>query len=61
MTQTYVIQDRRDGWVQALSVLAVGQDVEFDYSQIRPQGKPINRRDGLSIIGCYLDEIQEMK
>ena len=51
-TNTYVIPDTREGWVDSLSVLinsylkSEQPTYEFDYSEIRPEGAPISTFGG---------------
>jgi ribonucleoside-triphosphate reductase len=48
--QTYVIPDTTEGWCHALQTGVdawfAGDDVEFDYSRIRPQGTPLKTKGG---------------
>jgi ribonucleotide reductase alpha subunit len=49
----YVIPDSREGWVESVKLLLDsyflgGQPIEFDYSQIRPEGLPIKTFGGIS-------------
>lgn len=50
--QLIVISDDREGWVASLRTLLLsfqgGNDVEFDYSLIRPAGAPIKTFGGVS-------------
>lgn len=47
---THVVKDSKEGWSDALSLglntWAAGQDIEFDYSQIRPQGARLQTMGG---------------
>ena len=46
----YVVPDNREGWADALafglSMWATGEDVEFDYSKIRPKGARLKTMGG---------------
>lgn len=49
----YVIPDTREGWVESVKLLLDSyflgsQPIEFDYSQIRPEGLPIKTFGGIS-------------
>ena len=54
-TGPWVIDDSREGWVTALGMLlgqykyrTGGNNLEFDYSKIRPEGSPIKGSGGIS-------------
>lgn len=53
-TETYIIPDTREGWVESLKLLInsykYGEDIkwEFDYSLIRKEGEPIKTFGGVS-------------
>ena len=76
-TTTYVIPDTIEGWADALGVLLssyftsqqpfpeyAGMTVEFDYSQIRPKGRPISsgmgRAPGPEPLHRSLDMIRKL-
>lgn len=52
--KTFVVPDSREGWFESVSILlesyffANRNDVEFDYSQIRPSGEPIKGFGGVA-------------
>ena len=47
---TYVVKDSKEGWADALALglntWAEGKDVEFDYSEVRPQGARLKTMGG---------------
>lgn len=50
-TETFVVEDSREGWADSLRVLinsymAGGKPIEFDYSLIRPKGAPLKSFGG---------------
>ena len=50
MRDTYVVPDTSDGWAEALrtglETWFAGEDIEFDYSQVRPAGSPLRVKGG---------------
>lgn len=52
MRKTYVVADSREGWCDALVVglktWFAGEDIEFDYSQLRPAGARLKTMGGRS-------------
>lgn len=50
ITRLHVIDDSTEGWCDALlfglTTWAAGDDVQFDYSNIRPQGAPLKTKGG---------------
>jgi len=62
--EEYVIPDNREGWVESLKLLLEAYfhgtaEVQFDYSKIRPAGKPIKGFGGVSSGHEPLQEIHE--
>lgn len=57
----FVIADTRESWVKSVEVLlksySTGIPVEFDYSKIRPEGKPIGTFGGIS---CGFKPLMEL-
>ncbi|MFW6362743.1 MAG: ATP cone domain-containing protein [Spirochaeta sp.] len=47
---TYVVQDTSEGWSEALRTALktwfAGEDIDFDYSQVRPAGAPLKIKGG---------------
>lgn len=65
-TRTFVIPDTREGWIDSLGVLLESylmpdkQQMEFDYSLIRPAGEPIRTFGGTAAGPGPLRELHEM-
>ena len=63
--QKYIIEDTREGWVDALRCLILsftkseGHIIKFDYSKIRPQGLPLKVFGGVSSGPKPLEELLE--
>ena len=66
--RVYRIEDSREGWVSSVSVLLKAflgvngeqqEDVEFDYSAIRPEGEPLKTFGGVSSGPRPLKELHE--
>ena len=64
----YRIEDSREGWVNSVSILLKAyfgvngeaqNDVEFDYSAIRPEGEPLKTFGGVSSGPRPLRELHE--
>ncbi|AFG38448.1 ATP cone domain-containing protein [Spirochaeta africana] len=47
---TYVVQDTSEGWAEALRTALktwfAGEDIDFDYSEVRPAGAPLKIKGG---------------
>jgi hypothetical protein len=68
-TQTFVIPDSREGWVESVKLLLDSYfhklaPVEFDYSKVRPAGLPIKGFGGISsgpgVLVKLHEELREM-
>jgi len=63
-TETYVIPDTREGWVESMARLLDSYflgitSVDFDYTLIRPEGAPIKGFGGVSSGSKPLEEVHE--
>ncbi|SVB12786.1 uncharacterized protein METZ01_LOCUS165640, partial [marine metagenome] len=62
--EVFIIPDTREGWVESLRLLLESYfhgtaPIEFDYSKIRPAGKPIKGFGGVSSGHEPLEEVHE--